>query len=414
MLVFGLLALGGGLVVGQRELVGVGVLLLALPPLAASTVLGASSRVVHSRTVWPVRVPVGHDARIQIRVGNSSRVWPAAFVSVADTLPVPLGEEPRYTVGHLGPRAVREVGYLVRPSVRGDHPIGPLRVTVTDALGCVRVERSLGAPSHLLVTPATVSLEAPSSADGAKGEESPRRPVSGVGEQDPVPREYRHGDELRRVHWKSTAKHGRLMVRRDEQHWRENSAILLDARRGAHDHEGPAGSLETAVSAAASVAVNLLDSGHDLSLHTERGRVPASTAAGVLDGLALVEPSDTTGLIGGIGLLGDDQGTTSLTVAVLGSVCAEETAALSRGGDGIRVAVLCAHAAWPDRETLYRTRDVLAAAGWRTIVLSSVAELPRMWGRVVEGTGGPASFAGGPASTASAQADPYVLWKGPR
>lgn len=414
MLVFGLLALGGGLIVGQRELVGVGVLLLALPPLAALTILGASSRVVHSRTVWPTRVPVGYEARVRLRVSNASRVWPAAFVSFADTLPLPLGEEPRYTVGHLGPRAVREVGYLVRPSVRGDHLLGPLRVTVTDPLGCVRVDRSLGAPSRLLVTPAAVPLEAPASADGAKGEESPRRPVGGVGEQDPVPREYRYGDELRRVHWRSTAKHGRLMVRQEEQRRREDGAVLLDARRGAHGPEGPTGSLETAVSVAASVATSLLDSGHDLRLHTEGGRIPALTAADALDALALVEPSDSPGLIGGIDPLGDGRGTTGLTVAVLGSVCAEETAALSRSGDGIRVAVLCAHAAWPDREALWGARDVLTAAGWRTIVLSSVTELPGMWNRAIAGADESTSFVGRPASPASAQAGPHVFWKGPR
>ena len=406
MLGFGVIALVAGFVVGQRELVGVGVLLTVVPPLSALTVLGAASRIAHSRTVAPTRVATGHDARVLVRVGNASRAWPVASVSVEDTLPVPLGAEPRYTVGYLGPRSVRDVSYLVRPATRGNYPVGPLRVAVTDPLGCVRVVRRVGAPTHLLVTPVTVPLAALGSADGSQGEESPRRSLTGAGEQDPVPREYQYGDELRRVHWRSTAKHGELMVRRDEQHWRENSTILLDTRRSAHGTEGPAGSLETAVSVAASVALNLLDGGHGLRFHTERGRVPTMSAAGVLDGLAVAEPSDTPGLLGGISLLGTSRGTSSLVVAVLGALAPEEAAALARaGGSGARVAVLCAHAAWTGNDSVAGVRDILASAGWRVLVLSSLAELPRLW-----------SLAAAPSGTnASARAAaPRTPGKGPR
>ncbi|WP_435105801.1 DUF58 domain-containing protein [Nocardiopsis synnemataformans] len=400
MLILGLTALVAGLVVGQREVVGLGVLLTVVPPLSALTILGAASRVVHSRTLSPVRIPAGHNAQVQLRVGNSSRTWPVAAVSVQDTLPVPLGGEPRYTVGYLGPRAVRDVAYLVRPAVRGNYPVGPLRIGVTDPLGCVRVSRSVGGPSRLLVTPVTVPLTALGAADGSKGEDSPRRSMTGAGEQDPVPREYRYGDDLRKVHWRSTAKHGELMVRRDEQHSRENSVVLLDTRRGAHGYPGPGGSLETAVSAAASVAVHLLDSGHELRLHTERGRVRTANASGVLDSLAVAESSDTPGLLGGIGMLADSRGTTSLVVAVLGAVDPEEAAALSRaGGRGVRVAVLCAHAAWPGPDTLRGVHDVLTAAGWRVLVLGSAAELPDLWRRACA----PAPAAG-----------PHTPRKGPR
>ncbi|MFD6953649.1 hypothetical protein A6A08_03555 [Nocardiopsis sp. TSRI0078] len=407
MLAFGLVALVSGLLVGQREIVGVGVLLVAVPPLSALTVLGAASRLVHSRTVTPARIRAGYDARVQVRVGNSSPTWPVASVSVSDTLPVPLGVEPRYTVGYLGPRAVRDVGYLVRPAVRGSYPIGPLRVGVTDPLGCVRVSRHVGAPSHLLVTPVTVPLGPLGAADGSAGEDSPRRSVSGAGEQDPVPREYRYGDDLRRVHWRSTAKHGELMVRRDEQHWRENSTVLLDTRRGAHGAAGPSGSLETAVSVAASVAVNLLGSGHDLRFHTERGRMETATAAGVLDGLAVTEPSDTAGLLGGIGMMADARGTAGLVVAVLGAVGPEEAAALSRTGGGLRVAVLCVHAAWPGPDTLGGVRDVLAGAGWHVIVLSSAAELPPLWSRATGST------AAAPTAR-TARTGPHTPGRGPR
>ncbi|RKS09857.1 uncharacterized protein (DUF58 family) [Nocardiopsis sp. Huas11] len=420
MLVLGLVCLVAGAVLGQRELVGVGVLLLAVPPLAALTVVGATARVAHSRSVVPVRVAAGHDARILVRVGNSSRTWPVSSLFVEDSLPTPLGTGPRYTLGHLGPRAVRDVTYLVRPAVRGSYPVGPLRIGVADPLGCVRVTREVGAPSTLLVTPPVVPLDALGGADGSQGEQSPRRSVSGVGEQDPVPREYQHGDELRRVHWRSTAKQGELMVRRDEQHWRENSSILLDTRRSAHRGEGPSGSLETAVSAAASVAVHLIDGGHELRFLTERGRMHTADAAGVLDGLAVTRASDSPGLLGGIDQLAGSRGaTSSLLVAVLGAVSAEEAAALSTvRGAATRVAVLCAHGAWPARQAsppaasgaaapspdaLRGVRDILTSGGWRVLVVSSATELAGLWHR--------ATTAEGAAFTAAA---PYPPREGRR
>ncbi|MDE3720247.1 DUF58 domain-containing protein [Nocardiopsis sp. N85] len=376
LLLLGLIALVAGLVIGQRELVALGVLATAVPPLAALSVFGAAGRIAHSRLITPSRVRAGHDARVMVRVGNSSHAWPVTSVSIRDTLPTPLGHEPRYSLGLLGPRGVRDLAYLVRPAVRGNYPLGPLWVSVTDPLGCVRVEQRPSAPDHLLVTPATVPLGRVGTADGSQGDDSPRRSTSGIGEQDPVPREYRYGDELRRVHWRSTAKHGELMVRRDEQHRREYGTILLDTRRRAHAGTGAAHSLETAVSAAASIALHLLDQGHEVRLHTERGRMPVTAPSALLDGLAVIEPSDATAPPLGASA---PASSASLTVAVLGAVEAEEAAVLARTGGGHRVAVLCAGAAWPSPDALRGVGEILSTGGWRVVRLSSIAELPPLW-----------------------------------
>lgn len=393
MLFFGAVALVCGFVVGQRELVGVGLLLVLVPPLSALTVFGATGRVAHSRALRPARVPAGTDTRVLVRLGNTSPTWPVAWVRVEDTLPVRLGYEPRYTVGHLAPRAVRDVTYLVRPAVRGRYPVGPLRVSVVDPLGCVRVTRLVGAPTPLLVTPPVVRLATLGAADGSQGENAPRRAVTGAGEQDPIPREYRYGDELRRVHWRSTAKHGELMVRRDEQHWREHSTLLLDTRQTAHTGVGPWSSLETGVSVAASIAVNILDSGHELRFHTERGHLHTENASGVLDVLATAEPSKATNLMGGISALEGARGASaSLVVAVLGAVSAEDAAALSRvRGTGTHVAVLCSRADWPESGSAQRIAELLTANGWRVVTVADPTELPPLWHRAIspQGEGGP-------------------------
>lgn len=209
--------------------------------------------------------------------------------------------------------------------------------------------------------------------------------MTGAGEQDPIPREYRYGDEMRRVHWRSTAKHGELMVRRDEQHWREHSTLLLDTRDAAHTGEGPWSSLETAVSVAASVAVNLLDSGHELRLHTERGQLFTEHASGVLDGLATVEASEADSLYGGISTLEGARGSSaSLVVAVLGALSPEDASALSRvRGSGLHVAVLCARAAWNTSEDTRRIAELLSANGWRVLPVADPTELPALWQQAI-------------------------------
>lgn len=386
LLAFGVLVGAAGFVVGQRELVALGLLLLLAPALSALTVLGSGRRVVHSRTLQPARVAVGSDARVLLRVGNASPAWPVAGLLVEDGLPVPLGQEPRYNIGYLRPLAMRDMAYRVRPRLRGSFPLGPLRVGVADPLGCVRVQHLLGAPSSLLVTPATVPLDPPASSHGSPGGEGrPPRPVTGSGEDDPIPREYRHGDDLRRVHWRSSARHGELMVRREEHQWREHSVLLLDLRRGAHGGDGPDSSLETGVGAAASLCLHLLDRGHELRLVTEQARLPAADGPGVLDALAVALPSDAPALYGGIGRLRASQRSGSGTaVAVLGAVRPEEAAALAqahgaRPGAAEHVAVLCRHAAWTPEAPIERAREVLSRAGWAVLVIGSVAELAQAW-----------------------------------
>ena len=66
-----------------------------------------------------------------------------------------------------------------------------------------------------------------------------------AGEDDVIPRAYRDGDELRRVHWRSTARYGELMVRREEQRWRNRATVLLDSRSISHMGTGAGSSFET-------------------------------------------------------------------------------------------------------------------------------------------------------------------------
>ena len=92
--------------------------------------------------------------------------------------------------------------------------------------------------------------------------------------EDVTVREYRRGDELRRVHWRSSARVGELMVRREEQPWQSRATLFLDNRLRAHRGQGIASSLEAAVSAAASIAVHLSQRGFMVRFVTAAGEDP--------------------------------------------------------------------------------------------------------------------------------------------
>ena len=117
--------------------------------------------------------------------------------------------------------------------------------------------------------------------------------TAAAGDDDVIPRAYRNGDELRRVHWRSTARYGELMVRREEQRWQDRAVLLLDSRRGAHTGSGPSSSFEFAVSAAASIGVHLARQGLDGHLLTDSGPLAGSTMFEdvLLDALSVVNQS---------------------------------------------------------------------------------------------------------------------------
>ena len=98
----------------------------------------------------------------------------------------------------------------------------------------------------------------------ASGENRPRA-IASAGEEDATVREYRDGDDLRRVHWRSTARRGELMVRREEQPWQSRCAMFLDADHLA-PRPRPSSSLEWAVSAAASIGTDRIRRGYATTL----------------------------------------------------------------------------------------------------------------------------------------------------
>ncbi|RNL86434.1 DUF58 domain-containing protein [Halostreptopolyspora alba] len=387
LVLFGAATVATGYQLGQRDFVVLGTLAFAIPLLGLLTVTGTPRRVAHTRALRPSRVPVGTEARMLLQLTNSSRVLPIGGLLGADSLPVILGQEPRFTVGYLGPRDVRDLGYRLRPQMRGHFRIGPLRLWFTDPLGCVRLPRTLGSSVSLLVTPSVVALpESPLTGGAATS-----HPVAGSGEDDVIPREYRHGDDPRRVHWRSTARHGQLMVRREEPRSRDRSEILLDTRTTAHAGVGPDSSVEVCVSAAASIALHLRERGHEVGVSTTAdGEIANGPERAILDALALVRPvppgkgnPTATPLSGGVpDLAASATSGRGMFVAVLGALDDADTATLVRARETsgrAHVAVLCDLAAWPGQDAPRRSEQALVSAGWTVLRVDSAHELARTW-----------------------------------
>ena len=155
------------------------------------------------------------------------------------------------------------------------------------------------------------------------------RTISAIGEDDAAPRAYQDGDGLRRVHWRSTARYGELMVRREEHQWRNSASVFLDTRRSAHSGSGLSPTFEFAVSAAASIGAHLAGEGFRARLITEAGEIaPRGTFQDtLLDMLAVISPSRDVSFEPGTSALASAGGQ---LIAVLGRLSAEDASTAGR------------------------------------------------------------------------------------
>jgi hypothetical protein len=295
-------------VLGQPDLLKVGLLLAALPLVCVAVLYRTRYQVAGDRRLSPSRVPAMSEARVHLRVDNISRIA-TGLLMLQDRVPYVLGPRPRFVLDRVEPAGHREVSYLVRSDLRGRYPLGPLQLRLMDPFGMCELTRSFKAYDTLTVVPRVEQLPRVRLAGEATGYgDSRTRASAPAGEDDIIPRSYRIGDDLRRVHWRSTAKYGELMVRREEQPHRAHCTVLLDTRRDVYYGDGPDSAFEWAVSAAASVSVHMLERGFAVRLLTGTGSaVPGpegtgfsadfSDAAGeLLDTLAVVDRCDETGL----------------------------------------------------------------------------------------------------------------------
>ena len=233
---------------GIIELYVVGAVLVVLPVAALVYVRAARVRLRVSRSLSPTRVHAGDATRVELGATNlGTRRTPV--LQLRD----PVGGT-RGALLHLAPLKPGEsarAAYRLPTTRRGIIAVGPLGLEVGDPFG-LAVQAAEAAPVlELTVYPRVDPVAAPKEG----GDRDPHGAASNLnvlgqqGDEFYALREYVVGDDLRRVHWPSTARRDELTVRQDELPWQGRVTVLLDVRRNAHT---PA-SLELAVSAAASI-----------------------------------------------------------------------------------------------------------------------------------------------------------------
>lgn len=262
-------ARGAGLILGSILLLGTG-FRYGYPDLA---LLGAAAGIAVlaalvfafwrpslgvARVADPDRVARGEPADVTLTISNTSRVRAATLVATdrcgATTVDVPLL---RLRAGHDTVES-----YPVPTHRRGLVPIGPLHVTRRDPLGLITLARGYGETTVVRVHPKVHPLRALPAGLTRSLDGSVDKVPQGTITFDTL-REYVPGDEIRRIHWRSSAKVGELMVREQLDTAEPAIVVLLDDRSVAHHGD----SFEDACEAAASIVVAAVREDLPVSLH---------------------------------------------------------------------------------------------------------------------------------------------------
>ena len=324
-----------GRLFGIFELFVLGAACVALLVLAVTIVVRTRLRLEVGRQLSPRRVHAGTPARVELSVRNvADRRTPV--LKLHD--PVSGTQGATVLLAPIDETATVRSAYRLPTERRGIVGVGPLSVIVTDPFGLASLRSDAAPRTDLTVLPRVDDVLPPPRAGGDE-------PLSGLrqatlsntaGDDFAALRTYVVGDDMRRVHWPSSARHGELLVRQDEVHRQGRTTILLDTRAQTHAGE----SLEVAVSAVASIITAAWKRQDLLRLLTTDGwdsgfAIGQPHVEAILEFLATVPatPAGTLrGLVEGVRRLA---GATSV-VAVVGGIQPPELHALNglrgRGG----------------------------------------------------------------------------------
>ncbi|MFN2526021.1 MAG: DUF58 domain-containing protein [Actinomycetota bacterium] len=260
--------------------------------LASALIRHRLSAATISRSV-PQRARVGDPVRVGLTVTNTGR-GSLPLMLLSDSFPAFDPTVVACDSVRAGERAEIE---LVRSATRrGTFAAGPIKLSAAAPFGVLRSTRTVSVESEIVVVPRWVDLPTwpilePSSFPSDVLHERAR---TGAGEEYLGVRDYRPGDPRRWVHWRSSARAGRLIVREYEEETASKVALVLG---GADAGTSPDSAFETLVSATASVALYALVTGHPVDLFSTDADNGVMELAGpdrttTLEWLAKVQPND--------------------------------------------------------------------------------------------------------------------------
>lgn len=325
---FRVTARGWGLLVAGATLAAAAA---ALQSLTTARIAGLVLAIPVVAVLWAL-VSRGFASRRGLRRTLRPSSWQVDVAGSVELVPTGAPMPPWSSLRERVPTTLRRrslgaLGYSVLPQRRGRLHIGPAILLRSDPLAIVWWRTRIGGTTSVVIWPRTervddevVARALEATAPRAHG--LPHRTL-----EDLTVREYRRGDDLHRVHWRSTARHGELMVRHDEPTTTRVLDVLLllgeDLDRAA----------EWAVSAAASMATALLRNGYTVRVVTavdgEVTDLATNAVADALDVFALAEPA---GELASEMLRSVQRSTSAGVVAVLDRPPATLDAAITAGG----------------------------------------------------------------------------------
>lgn len=274
---------------GEQLLVASGLFLLASVLFGILYVRRTAPQAQLERTITPIHVHDGDRAIVDVSLTSSRRLHTAVIEDVVHGLGIAAFVADRVDPGEP---MVARYEVLCRP--RGVYRVGPASVKVRDPMALAESTSVGRRTDRLVVFPTVEEFQALPLVRGQDPNvNSARANFSHRGGDDFFTlREYQRGDDLRRVHWPSSARRDELMIRQLEMPWQSRALILLDIRAEAYE---TAEAFEHAVCGTASAMRHLFRRGFSPTLWTGRSR---GTAVGTsqayliaMEELATVQPS---------------------------------------------------------------------------------------------------------------------------
>ncbi|MDW3218527.1 MAG: DUF58 domain-containing protein [Acidimicrobiales bacterium] len=264
---------GGVLLVAAGRLVG-GVEFLVPGAAAIAAVVGAvlvrrfrPSRIAIAKQLTPPRVPAGDPARVDLEVANRGRAR-SPLLRLHDQVTGTRGVH--LSIAALEPNGSTRGAYRIPTTRRGILQLGPTTIEDVDPLGLARRSHRLDSTVRLIVHPPIEAIpvrRVPSGDDPLLGEEL-RRSLGLSDEEFDGLRPYAPGDDLRRIHWPSSARQGDLQVRQFRPPRHGRLTVAIDTRPPGDTSEA----LDITTSITASIAASVLDAGDATRIETTDGR----------------------------------------------------------------------------------------------------------------------------------------------
>jgi len=273
----------GGQWLGWWELVVASIVIGATLALCALFLIGRTAYDV-ALDLNRTHVVVGERAIGALTLANSGgrAILPSRVV-----LPVGAGRGV-FSIGRLAPGASAEELFAIPTHRRGIVKVGPVSVVRGDPLGLFERVHRRDEPINLFVHPRTVLFDGQSLGFLRDLEGLPATDLSPDDVSFHALREYQPGDDLRHVHWKSTARTGSVMVRQYEETRRSHFVIGLSRHPG--DYRTPE-EFELAISAAGSLGLRALRDSQRVEVRVQGRSLPAASGKQFLDSLSGLEPS---------------------------------------------------------------------------------------------------------------------------